>query len=290
MSFFRSAFSRVPASTSDGHRTLLENFRWEVIPLKSVYAQIDHLPANSQVSVTCSPSKGIDATIDLAAEIQSKGHTVIPHIAARMMESNDHLHRTVARLDNMGVDEVFVVGGDAPEPHGPWEDAVKFVSDLIAAAPGLRHVGFTGYPDGHAVIPSAALHDALHEKQAILQEAGITAHVSTQMCFGSGLIEEWIETERAAGFELPIHLGLPGAVERAKLVTMGARLGIGASVRYLKKNSGSLARIFAPGGYDPNVLLEPLSKCETLGIVGVHCFTFNQIEATEAWRQTSLAN
>jgi len=290
MSVLSRVFGRGTGATSEHHRALLENLRWELIPLKSVYAQIEHLPPNSEVSVTCSPAKGIDATIDLAEEIQSKGHTVIPHIAARMMESNDHLHRTVARLNSMGIDEVFVVGGDAPEPHGPWEDAVKFMSDLIAAAPTLRHVGFTAYPDGHAVIPSASLHDALHEKQAMLHEAGISSHVSTQMCFASKLIEEWIEAERATGFDLPIYVGLPGAVERTKLVTMGARLGVGASVRYLKKNSASLARMFAPGGYDPNVLLEPLAKREELGIAGVHCFTFNQVEATEAWRQASLSN
>ena len=290
MSFISQVFGRGSGATSQLHRALLDNFRWEVIPLKSVYAQIDHLPPNSEVSVTCSPNKGIDATIDLAAEIQSKGHTVIPHLAARMMESNDHLHRTVARLNTMGVDEVFVVGGDAPEPHGPWEDAVKFMSDLIAAAPELKHIGFTAYPDGHAVIPNTSLHDALLEKQAMVQEAGIEAHVSTQMCFGAKLIEKWIETERASGFELPIYVGLPGPVERTKLVTMGARLGVGASVRYLKKNSASLARLFAPGGYDPNVLLEPLARRPELGIVGVHCFTFNQIEGTEAWRQASLSN
>jgi methylenetetrahydrofolate reductase (NADPH) len=288
MSVVSRMFGRGSGATSPHHHDLLENFRWELIPMKSVHAQIEYLPANSHVSVTCSPAKGIDATIDLAEVIQSHGHTVVPHLAARMMESTDHLHRIVARMVALGIDEVFVVGGDAPEPLGPWEDAVKFMADLIAAAPHLRHIGFAAYPDGHSAIPSTALHDALHEKQRMVADAGVEAHVSTQMCFDAKAIERWIIKERAAGFVLPVYVGLPGAVERTKLVTMGAQLGVGASVRYLKKNAASIARLFAPGGYDPNVLLEPLSKRQELGIEGVHSFTFNQVEATEAWRQASL--
>lgn len=281
---------RGPRARTPRHRALLgEHFRWELVPLKNVYAEVEHLPPASEVSITCSPAKTIDDTIDLAAVIQANGHRVIPHLAARMMESTHHLHRTVGRLEAMGIDEVFVVGGDAPEARGPWEDAVKFMADLISAAPNLGHIGFTAYPDGHATIPHRALREALHEKQAMVREAGIEAHVTTQMCFSAATVATWLERERAEGFDLPVHLGVPGAVERTKLVTMGARLGVGASVRYLKKNAGAIGRLLAPGGYDPNVLVEPISRREDLGVTGVHCFTFNQVEATAAWRRAALA-
>ena len=41
---------------------------------------------------------------------------------------------------------------------------------------------------------------------------------------------------------------------------------------------------------DPNDLLMPLSEANLeLGITGVHMYTFNQVEATEAWRAETLA-
>ncbi len=36
--------------------------RLEVIPIASLEGQIEHLPARSVVPVTCSPTKGIEAT------------------------------------------------------------------------------------------------------------------------------------------------------------------------------------------------------------------------------------
>ena len=109
------------------------------------------------------------------------------------------------------------------------------------------------------------------------------------MCFDADAIRSWLTVERAAGLQLPIHLGIPGAVDRTKLLTMGARLGVGASLRFLKKNISTLTRMFAPGGYDPNQLLSPLAgDLEALGIEGLHIFTFNQIEATVEWRDASI--
>ena len=90
--------------------------------------------------------------------------------------------------------------------------------------------------------------------------------------------------------ELPIHLGVPGAVERTKLLSLGTRLGIGSSLRYLRKNSGAILRMFSPASYDPNKLITPLSKrADELNITALHVFTFNSIESTAAWQRKSLA-
>ena len=46
---------------------------FELLPLKSLPDQIPHLPAGARVSVTASPAKGIDATLDWAARLQGDG-------------------------------------------------------------------------------------------------------------------------------------------------------------------------------------------------------------------------
>ena len=145
----------------------------------------------------------------------------------------------------------------------PYDGVVAFLRDFLDTDHGLSRIGITAYPDGHALIDQAVVHDALHAKQALLAEAGIPGYASTQMCFDIDKWTSWATAERAAGFTLPLHLGVPGVIDRTKLLTMGMRLGIGSSMRYVKKNKGVLGRLFSPGGYDPTKLIVPLSKLAT---------------------------
>lgn len=267
-------------------RELIARLTFEVVPLKSLDEAIEALPAGSEVSVTCSPVKGIAETMRLTDHLRTLGHTVIPHIAARMVEGPAHAAQVAAWLRTEEIGRLFLVGGDA-DPAGGYKDAVAFLRDLLDAGPELHTVGVTAYPDGHAFISDADLSAALHEKQAILDEAGVAAYASTQMCFDPSKILDWLRTERVDGLTMPIHLGVAGVVDRTKLMTMGARLGIGASLGFLKKNRKAVGQLLTRSDYDPNALLKPLSgELESLGFTGIHCFTFNQVAATEAWRQT----
>ena len=110
------------------------------------------------------------------------------------------------------------------------------------------------------------------------------------MCFDTELTTTWLRSERNDGFLLPVHLGIPGVVDRAKLMTMGVRLGVGASLRYLKKNRAVVSKLFAPGSYDPDDILKPMvNDLAALNITALHVFTFNQVEATDTWRQHALS-
>ncbi|MEM7339622.1 MAG: hypothetical protein AAF467_13295 [Actinomycetota bacterium] len=267
---------------------LIAGLTHELIPLKSVDAAIEALPPSSKVSVTCSPVKGIDTTIELTDRIRAAGHMAIPHISARMVEDADHVARIAAWLRTEDVGTMFLVGGDA-DPPGAYPDAISFLRDLLDADPGLRTIGVTAYPDSHPLIDTDVLHEALHAKQALLAEAGVAGYASTQMCFDSGKIVSWLERERAAGLTLPIHLGVAGVVDRSKLMTMGVRLGIGSSLRYLKKNRNAIGRLLTSASFDPNKLLVPLSPhLEPLAVEGLHCFTFNQVDATVSWQKRVL--
>ncbi len=269
---------------------LIANLTFEVVPLNSLDAAIEALPPGAKVSVTCSPVKGIAATMELTDRIRSLGHEAIPHIAARMVESKPHVTEIADWLRTEQIGRMFLVGGDADPPHGPYAAAVDFLADLLDAGPELHTVGVTSYPDGHVAIADDALHRALMRKQQVLAEAGVRGYASTQMCFNPKRVVSWLERERAAGLELPIHLGIAGVIDRAKLMTMGARLGIGASLGYLKKNRRAITKLVTMTHYDPNDLLVPLSPhLRRLNVEDLHCFTFNQVEATEQWRQAHFA-
>ncbi|MDO8390057.1 MAG: methylenetetrahydrofolate reductase [Actinomycetota bacterium] len=271
------------------HR-LIADARYEVIPMKNVEPQIEHIPIGSSVSVTCSPAKGQQATLNLTARLIDLGFMTVPHISARLCADDVEVKRLAEFCRTHGVHEVFLIAGDPPEPVGKYDGAVAFLRDFLGHDHGLRRIGVAAYPDGHALIPPHVVHEALHTKQTLLKEAGVPGFASTQMCFDLGQWRSWVATERAAGFDLPLHLGVPGVIDRTKLFTMGMRLGIGNSMRFVKKNGGVLGRLFKPGGYDPNKLILPLGRqADELGIEGLHLFTFNNVQATAEWQQRMLA-
>ncbi len=278
------------APSGQQHRLdLIERLTFEIVPLKSVDGAIDALPPNSEVSVTCSPVKGIAETIRLTDEVRSRGHIAIPHIAARMVEGPEHVAQIATWMRTEGIGRLFLVGGDADPPAGPYHDAVSFLRDLLEAGPDLHTVGVTAYPDGHAAIGDQALSSALHAKQQVLSEAGVAGYASTQMCFDADQIQTWLTGERENGLTLPVHLGIAGVVDRTKLMTMGVRLGIGSSLGYLKKNRKAISSLLSRSDYNPDTLLEPLQEqLQPLGVAGIHCFTFNQVAATESWRRQVL--
>ena len=282
--------NRALGSTPAEVRRLVAATRFELVPMKGVDAAIEALPESSSVSVTCSPTKGIPATLDLTMRLLDLGHHPIPHISARMVEGPDEVFKLAAWIREHGLHDLFVVGGDAEHPHGPYADGLTFLRDLLAHDHGLQRIGVPAYPDGHPTIDRSVLRDALHAKQALITDAGVAAGASTQMCFDADRIRGWLQVERSQGLTLPIHLGVPGVVDRARLMRMGARLGVGTSLRYLSKNRASIVRMLAPGGYDPTGLVRALAPdAELLGIVGLHSFTFNSVADTAKWRATLLA-
>ncbi|MFQ5557884.1 MAG: 5,10-methylenetetrahydrofolate reductase, partial [Acidimicrobiales bacterium] len=133
------------------------------------------------------------------------------------------------------------------------------------------------------------LRRSLHAKQALLAEAGVGGRVTTQMCFAAATIRSWLEAERAAGLTLPVNLGVAGAVDRRKLLAMGMAVGVGTSMRYLKKNRSALGRLVTSARYNPSKLIDAMTDdLVALDIAGLHIFTFNQVAATLEWRDRVL--
>ena len=265
---------------------LVRDLTFEVIPLKSLDAAIGALPAGSRVSVTASPVKGQDATCEITERLLEAGHEAIPHVSARLVTDRARVSELAGWFRSAGLSTMFLVGGDVESP-GAYSEASTFLRDLLECDHGLSTIGVTAYPHGHPLIEEGVLHEALHTKQALLAEAGVKGYCSTQMCFDPDRIEDWLRAERAAGLELPVHLGISGVVDRAKLLTMGARLGVGPSLRYLRKNRAAITKLMTSPNYDPDHVLTALSpSLDDLGVTGLHVFTFNQVAATVGWQST----
>lgn len=258
---------------------------FELIPLKNADDQAAFLPPGATVSVTASPAKGLMATVELALRLHERGFRVVPHLSARLTRDRAELLAYLAPLRDAGIDRLFVVGGDPEEP-GAYPDALAIIREMADLGVLPSEVGITAYPGGHSFIPDDKLDAALRDK------APFASYMTTQLCFDPKQIERWIARKRAAGIALPIKLGVPGVAAIPKLIEISARIGVKDASKFILKNTAFVGQLLASGGiYRPTGFLEKLAPVladPAVNIADLHLYTFNQVEATEAWRREFL--
>jgi methylenetetrahydrofolate reductase (NADPH) len=257
--------------------------RFELIPLRgALELALAALPGGATVTVTASPVRGLEPTIELAVDLAGHGFDAVPHLAARSVRDRGHLADLLARLDAAGVRAAFVVGGDAGE-HGAYPDGISLLRAMEELGHRFEELGVPAYPEGHVRIPDDVLLDALLAKQAHVSS------MTTQLCFHGNAIGRWIRAARRAGVTLPLLIGMPGPVDLARLLRISARVGVASSTRYLRKNPGLVGEALRRRSFRPDVLLDEIGAVvadPAADVRGLHLFTFNQVGASAAWWET----
>ncbi len=257
----------------------------EIFPTDTIESKLDVLEPGSYVAVTCSPSKGVDVTIEMCARLAHRGFKVVPHVAAKMVRNRQHLAEIIAQLNDLPIISIFVPGGDAEQPTGDYATAYELLRDIAEFEHRFTEIGVAAHPEGHPSVADDVLMAELLRKQEFAN------YLVTQMCFDAEAIGTWLQRIRAQGITLPAWLGLPGVADRTSLLKTSMRIGVGDSLRYLKRNPKLAARLMFANEYRPDDLLYALAPYlvdDSNGIQGHHVFCFNQVERTEAWRHEFL--
>jgi len=259
----------------------------EIFPSPSIERRLDSLEPGSYVAVTCSPTRGVDETLDLTERLIGRGFRVVPHVAAKMVRGQGHLREIMRRLTDLSVESIFVPGGDAPRPLGPYVTALELLRDIAGFDHRLRHIGVAAHPEGHPAVDPETLLRELAAKQPYAN------YLVTQMCFDASALAAWLGLIRARGITMPAWIGLPGVFDRGALLAASIRIGVGASLRFLRDRGRIVRKLLGPGIYRPDALLfelaPHLAKPE-LGIAGFHLFSFNRVERSENWRRQFVAD
>jgi methylenetetrahydrofolate reductase (NADPH) len=270
----------------NGLDALLRDPRYEVFPSKGTeQAVLEWVPRGMTVTVTASPVKGLDATIDLAEKLAAHGYRVVPHLAARSVTGEAHLAGIIARLKAVGCDDVFVPGGDATHPAGPFDSALPLLERLTELGNPFSRVGITGYPESHPKI-----HDDI-TIQSMWDKRKYASYIVSNVCFDAARLARWIQRIRARGVTLPLYVGLAGPAERTRLLRMAAVAGASESARFIGRHPNWILRFWVPGGYSPDRLLDRAASvlvAPASGVAGLHLFTFNQLQQAEQWRRAAL--
>ena len=260
--------------------------RYEVIPLQGTEEQVvEYVPKDIKLTVTASPKKGVEGTLELAERLSKRGYATAPHLSARLVRDEVHLEEILGRLRGSGIRDAFVVAGDAEEPAGKFAGASELLATMAELGHDLDEIGITGYPESHPFISDTDTINAMYEKEPY------ATYIVSQICFDAEVIAGWARRVRRRGVELPIYVGMPGAVSRQKLLRISRGVGLGESARFLKKYGNWFVRFFLPGGYSPDRLIEGLTPSFTdpeSKVRGFHVYTFNEVGKTEAWRREKL--
>jgi len=269
-----------------GLEALLRSPRYEVIPARATEGAVAQwVPAGMTVTVTASPVKGLEPTIELTERLAARGYRVVPHLAARSVTSDAHLEDIVGRLRACGVDDVFVPGGDASHPAGPFDGALPLLERLTEMGGPFARIGITGYPESHPKI-----HDDI-TIQAMWDKRRYASYIVSNVCFDAAALGRWIGRIRARGVTLPLYVGLASPAERTRLLRMAAVAGASESARFITRHPGWILRFWVPGGYSPDRLLDRAAAviaAPDAGVAGLHLFTFNQLQQAEQWRRSAL--
>jgi methylenetetrahydrofolate reductase (NADPH) len=258
----------------------LEHARFEVLPFARSLEEAARLPEETRLTVTCSPKHGPDRSLEVAGRLRELGHQVTVHVAARMVTDRDHLDRILGAMAQVGADDLFLIGGDADPPLGAYCSAVELLEVVAVHPQRPRTIGIAGYPEGHPAVPDAALEQALADKSRHAD------YVTTQMCFNAETVLAWVGRQRERDMVLPVRIGIPGKVSRAKLLELSARIGVGPSLSFLRKQRGIRALVSKASTADRlYAKLAPAVDDQELNIAGFHIFTFNQLLESFQWQR-----
>lgn len=259
--------------------------RYEVLPFGDVEEQAAQTGDSLRLTVTASPKHGIDHSLDVAIRLRELGHDLTLHVAARMVRGASHLDEILERCLAAGIDDLLVIGGDAPDPDGPFTGAAELLDVLRDRSRRPGRIGIGAYPEGHPLIPSPALEAALEHK------AGVADYIVTQLCFDANVVLAWVDRLRDRGIARPVYVGAVGPVERRRLLEISTRIGVGPSLRFLRSQHGLSTLVRSPTDtaamfYDD---IAPHVGDARLGIAGFHFFTFNDLLGTRRWQEEQRA-
>lgn len=278
--------------TLDPASAFLERLSLEITPrqIDKVDFLGERLKPGTRVFIALIDPADVSGQLQAAKALRQAGLEPVPHVPARFVRDLADLKARIGALaQEAGVTEMLVLGGGAPHPVGSFDAAIQILETGVFEANGIKRIGVAGHPEGNADITrqhgEAALIAALKQKQDWLKAHGIAGFIATQFLFEAGPVADWAKALRAAGIDLPIHVGVPGPATIKTLVKYAAMCGVGNSARFIRKQAMNVTRLLTVNTPDEFVMGLARLHFEQpdLGIAGPHLYPFGGFDKLFDW-------
>lgn len=269
-----------------GGVNLLNDISIELLPehVASFDAERSGLPRGALVFVTHIGGKPLHIQVEAARLLKTFGLEPVCHLGARNFVSVDEYAAHLSKLGNAGVRTVLMIGGNSSTGRPAMHCSSEMLTHPIMKQSGIQRVFFAGHPEGHTDIPAETLRSAIKEKVGLARDLGLSPALVTQFAFDGGVMTAWAGNVRRDGIDVPIRFGVAGVTSVAKLIKFAMFCGVGASLKGLTRQGGSILK--AMREQDPGEVIEGLEtgiRSHGLDKVALHFFPFGGWERTTAW-------
>lgn len=243
------------------------------------------LPAGSTLYVSHLPGQGWNSTVSLCRAVRQAGFEPVPHVPVRLFRSAAELHQVLQSIVQAARPRgALLIAGDYASTQGPYECTSMVLESGALERAGFCEVALAGHPEGHPVVPEAALRVSERTKPLIAANHGLAATFLTQFLFEARPFLDWADLLRSNGTTTRIVCGMTGPASVSTLFRYARRCGVGRSIRALGARPSTLR--YLAGEHRPDRMLRELATAragrKTL-FDGVHFFSFGGFVRTLEW-------
>jgi methylenetetrahydrofolate reductase (NADPH) len=250
------------------------------------------VPSTTCVYLPSLPGLPLSRTLEAVAAIRAAGLDPVPHVSARrILDSAQFQDFLSAAVKQFGVHRVMLIGGDEPQPRGPYVDSLQVLEQGVLARCGVREIGVAGYPEGHPRIASDVLEKSLQQKIRMAKEQGIGLYVVTQFSFAPARVVEFCAELERRHPEVPVYVGIAGPTDPAALARYAQRCGVSASLRALRTLGSGIAKLVT--NTDPREQAITIARYsatrDSSNVVGLHLYSFGGSVRTATWMRDLIS-
>lgn len=289
---FKKNKSVVDAPVLPEVESFLNNYSIEVMPRTA--AKIEDfralLPAGTRVYIAHIEGTPIEDMVSTAKRVADQGFPVMPHFPARIIKDKATLADWIARYQGeAGVDQALLLAGGVTKPYGDYESSMDLLGSGLFGAAGFKRLHVAGHPEGNRDIDTDGsmkiVDQALQWKQKFSETSDADMAIATQFAFESAPIIAWADTIKAAGIDIPIHIGIAGPAKLQTLIKFAIACGVGASLKVLQKRAKDVTKLLLP--FTPDTVIAELAAHKAanpgFNVSHVHFFPLGGIKTNAKW-------
>ncbi len=248
------------------------------------------LPQGTRVYIAHIDGTPIGDMVATARRLADDGFPVMPHFPARLIGDSHMLADWIARYQGeAGVNQALLLAGGLDGPRGRYHSSMQLLETGLFDKAGFTHLHVAGHPEGNRDIdPKGGMKnvtEALRWKQDFRERTDAEMAIVTQFAFEAKPVIAWADGLRAAGIDLPVHIGVAGPAKLQTMIKFAVACGVGPSLRVLQRRAKDVTKLVKP--FTPKDFLTELAlrkaACPEFAIDRVHFFPLGGIKATAAW-------
>ncbi len=289
---FKKDDGPVAGTLSPEVETFLQGYSIEVMP-RTAEKVADFraiLPKGTRVYIAHIEGTPIEDMVATAKRLNADGFPVMPHFPARIIKDAATLKDWIARYQGeANVDQALLLAGGVDKPYGDFHSSMQLLEAGAFDAAGFERLHVAGHPEGNKDIdPDGSMknvEEALHWKQKFSETTDAQMALATQFAFEAGPIIAWADSLKAAGIDLPVHIGIAGPAKLQTMIKFAIACGVGPSLRVLQRRAKDVTKLLMP--FEPTDVISQLAAHKAanpdFNIAQVHFFPLGGIKTNANW-------